>query len=109
MPKDVRDEILQNKKEFINYVEKVHKGYFKRIKTNEDLTQHEFYHGTGQLDDVSNFDISKAQVDSLYGPGLYITDNKNVALTYARARKVKTDGKILELKFKENPKLIDIE
>lgn len=109
IPKDIRDKILQNKKEFIDYVEKVHKGDFKRIKPDEDLTQHEFYHGTGQLDDVSNFDISKADITSLYGPGLYITDNKNVALTYARARKVKTDGKILELKFKENPKLIDIE
>jgi hypothetical protein len=116
VPKDIRDVILQNKNEFINFVKKNQKPY-QRIGENEDLTQHEFYHGTGLLDDVSKFDINRAAVLSLYGPGLYITDNKNVALTYAKAAQrtrgykpsEQVIGKILELKFKENPKLIDIE
>ncbi len=87
---------------------------FERLKPDFDIKNQKFYHGTANIEDISDFDISHLQETSLYGPGLYITDNKRIALGYAEARqkfnnKRIGNGKILELKFKEKPKLIDIQ
>lgn len=110
IPQDVRDTLLKYKDEFIKLNESQQKP-FENMNVNSDFVGHEFYHGTGQLESIENFDISRADESSLYGYGLYITDNKKIALGYAKARKpVKgSEGKILELKFNEQPKLIDIE
>lgn len=116
IPKKIQEILKKDKKDFINYLREVSENYeFKRLSTDSDVVNHEFYHGTGNLENIQDFDISRANIDSLYGYGLYITDNKKIASGYAEAkqqyklRDLKGTGKILGLKFKQNPKLIDLE
>ncbi len=80
---------------------------FNRLSIDEDLTQKNFYHGTGELSDIGDFSLTRGGLGSLYGEGLYITDNKDIAKSYAEKRG-RSGGNILGLKFKRQPKLIDI-
>lgn len=99
-------------KDFKQYKNTVN-DVFERLSIDSNFVDHPFYHGTGDLSDISQFDITRSGLTSLYGEGLYITDNKFVASGYARSRGgVKNKqfaGNILEMNFKENPKLIDVE
>lgn len=109
IPEPVKKVIKQDERNFKSYIQSLEsREKFNRITTESDFTEHTFYHGTGMLEDITQFDISKTAGTSLYGKGLYITDNKLTALGYAQTRGEQF-GKILELKFKENPKLIDID
>jgi hypothetical protein len=111
VPDNVRELARKNEREFKKYIKEIdHK--FERLDTGDNLTQHEFYHGTGKLENIDEFDITRAAQHNLYGAGLYITDSKKVASGYAKSRSKPSrtpDGKILSLKFKKNPKLIDVE
>jgi len=44
------------------------------------------YHGTASELDPSSIDPYKTRVNGLYGPGLYLTENPNVAHGYSKAR-----------------------
>ena len=98
-------------KDFKAYKDNV-TGNFNRLKVNDNFVDHPFYHGTGELSDISQFDITRAGLNSLYGEGLYITDSKLVASDYSKSRggkkKNEFTGNIIEMNFKKNPKLIDI-
>ena len=114
IPENIRNLIKMNDRDFLKYLkqEAEAKG-FQRLNVNDDLSGHDFYHGTGAITDIKNFDITKSDETSLFGSGLYLTDNKLIAMGYAgsRQRSISTahQGKILELKFKDKPKLIDLE
>ncbi len=116
VPENIRNYIRKYNAEFIKYVETSSKrDKHIRMQTTDNFLEHEFYHGTGyELGNINDFDIRKSKESSLYGPGLYLTDNKYIALGYSHARGVKRANQpikanIIELEFKKEPKLIDVE
>lgn len=88
---------------------------YKKKEAEEISSDTDFYHGSASLDELENFDVNRMDPNSLFGAGLYLTDRKEIAMTYSRSfgyRKSASDllpGKIFKVKFKTKPKLIDIE
>ena len=71
-----------------------------------------FYHGTASDLDAGSIDPYATSVSGLYGPGLYITDNPNVAYGYAKTRSKQAKGDKAAKVFKVNlaeTNLIDLD
>ena len=67
------------------------------------------YHGTASELDPESIDPYKTRVNSLYGPGLYLTENPNVAHGYSKARAGEEGtGRLYKVKLNET-NLIDME
>ena len=114
IPENIKNLIKQNDRDFLKYLKQLaDEQPFKRLDVNDNLTSHDFYHGTGAISDITQFNINRTDETSLFGSGLYLTDNKLIAMGYAGSRQKSLNpahqGKILELKFKEKPKLVDLE
>ena len=61
------------------------------LPTAETASQTKWYHGTGTKNiDQNSVDSSFTRIDSLFGSGVYLTDDPNVARTYAGTRGKKT-------------------
>lgn len=69
-----------------------------------------FYHGTkGALEKLSDADVyGQSSVKNLYGEGLYLTDNPEVAKSYSENKGKGPPGKVLAAKL-NNLNLIDLE
>jgi len=71
-----------------------------------------FYHGTASDLDAGSVDPYATSVSGLYGPGLYLTDNPNVAYGYAKTRSKQAKGDKAAKVFKVNlgeTNLIDLD
>lgn len=69
-----------------------------------------FYHGTkATMERLSDADVySTSKVENLYGEGLYLTDNPNVARGYAQGKGRGASGKVLSAKLNDL-NLVDLE
>ncbi len=70
-----------------------------------------FYHGTkAPIKDISEISsLSFGDSAALFGEGFYITDNPEVAKSYAKTRGRGAEGKVFPVKIKENLRLLDME
>src|SRR5580700_3335878 len=116
IPENIYTILKNDKKDFFDFLHEQSESYkFNRLSTNSDFMNNVFYHGTGDLKNIKEFDVSRTNLDALYGAGLYITDNKMIASGYSKARQKLTvrenesSGRIHELKFNKPPKLVDVE
>jgi hypothetical protein len=68
------------------------------------------YHGTkADVSALSKADVaSTARIDTLYGPGLYLSDNYHLAKSYAVGKGKGPEGKVLGARLK-NVRLVDLE
>jgi hypothetical protein len=83
---------------------------YKPMDVSEPTEGKVFYHGTkAPIDRLSEADVYQfSKVENLYGEGLYLTDNPNVARGYAERKGSGPEGKVLSARLKDL-NLIDLE
>lgn len=85
-------------------------GYkYSPLDVSKSVDKKVFYHGTkGSFDTLSNADPDVLSAKSLYGPGIYLTDNPDVAAGYAKTKGKGPEGRVLQTQLKDI-KLLDLE
>lgn len=85
----LKDSFLTNKTDWINQVKTFIDGEAATVKRLPE--EGYFYHGSGTEGlDVNTLDLDRGDIQSLFGPGLYITNREQTAVDYALKRGKRT-------------------